>query len=247
MVYQKLTHMCLRCIQNKRTLAKVVGLTFSWLLMFQLLVLLWLHEEKKDQIPIPRFFTKNLSSNQLAALTTANNEKTKTQNFVVITCKRPSNNTKVSDFRIIDSVSNLPHDTKAKYIVIIPHRTKNSSLGLNILEKKDQRSMMFLAEILTSLEDLDGATCVSKAVLSDMVETYDMFSRELLGLPWSKIFLNSSWCNFARRNWSIQIRNRGSFKVLNYISSDNFRGIFQLCNIINGPVVLRKDKFFEIG
>lgn len=211
---------------------------------------MWLHQERKDPTGMFWFSTKNftVNYNRLATLKTADSEEKSTQNFVFITHKRPTTViTKFSDFILVDSVSKLPpHDTKAKYVVIIPHKIKNSTLGLNVFEKKDQRSMMFLAEMLHSLANLDGATCVPQAVLSD-VEASIPFSRELLRHRWREIFLNSSWCNFIRRDWSIQIRNRGSIRGLNYISTDNFHGIFQMCNIINGPVVLRKDIFIRIG
>jgi hypothetical protein len=190
--------------------------------------------------------TKNISLTRLEAVKT----KSWTIPKIIVVERQARTAVKDSYFAVVDSVSKLVMQSEAKYVVIIPHRIQNIDLGFRVLEKNDQQSVKFLGHMLNSLSELDGATCIPARAIHNIVN----FPPELRDIAWRKIF-NTSCCNFARRDWSIQIRNTGKIQLLNihnipkspnHFTNISIPNIFQLCNIINGPFVLRKDKFIEL-
>jgi len=91
-------------------------------------------------------------------------------------------------------------------IVIFPHSfSKEKALHENY-----ERAVDNLREFLQSTDEFDGAICLQHP------STHNSSENEELNYGQAKtarnIFLESSWCRFTQRNWSVNIRDRSFFK-----------------------------------
>ncbi|KAK3742205.1 hypothetical protein QZH41_005596, partial [Actinostola sp. cb2023] len=157
-----------------------------------------------------------------------------------VTSTLPWNETTLlSRFVIVDSVSSIPTNPNAKYVLVIPRRIKKI-IGTAILERNDQQAATIAGRMMDSMNNLDGLAC-SPRKFKNITLNVD---RRLSNEEWKGLF-NTTWCNFARREWSIQIRNSGNIEKVKF--GENHNVTFQMCNLVNGPLVLRKEKFVQLN
>ena len=108
---------------------------------------------------------------------------------------------------------------------------------LMFFDQQDQLSFLQLEDFLQTASEYDAATCLQPS-------KENMESRSALRET------NSSWCRFARREWSMAIRNTGRWKEITNSQSSNtpaLNYVFQECNIVQGPFVIRADVFEKLG
>lgn len=155
-----------------------------------------------------------------------------------------------SYFVVLDSVNfNIPSNTNATFVLVIPRRINKDSL--NVYNRSDERSARIAGSMLNALNELDGIACLPRSSRKYLEDRNDFSSKE----HWKRSF-NSTWCNFLKRGWSIQIRNSGNisaydFELLegltNKLPGAGSVSMIQMCNLVNGPFVLRKETFVKLG
>ena len=164
-----------------------------------------------------------------------------------------TNNSTVS-FIHVNSRSSMSGENASPVIVIFPHSySKEKALHGN-----DERAVESLRAFLQSTDEFDGATCLQHPSTHNSSEgeelNYDQANTA------RNISLESSWCRFMQRNWSVNIRNTGPVQNVKLQRSrfenrtfraDNFSEeasiMVQTCNIVQGPFVIRQDVFQRIG
>ena len=144
-------------------------------------------------------------------------------------------------------------------LVIFPYRdTDEVKKTLWEIAENDKRALWKLSEFLDSQEQFDGATCLRHP----LTHTWHGEKRQNLTENWLKkhdqnntairTILEWSWCRFKKRNWSLHIRNTGPVQkvklrklAINLPVEEMI--MFQNCNILQGPFVIRKKVFDRIA
>ena len=129
------------------------------------------------------------------------------------------------------------------------------------MAEDDKLSLLTLYEFLDVTVRFDGATCLQPLTEHKRAD-HELHQEKLYNQM--KDSLESSWCRFITKEWSLHIKNTGP--VLNtrlesktstngsspnkFSFSDFANGIlivYQVCNIAQGPFVMRGDVFHRIG
>ena len=142
-------------------------------------------------------------------------------------------------------------DGNASFLVIFPYSTKEKNISQG-LKEIDERFLWKLSDFLGSVKEFHGATCLqqpsSHTRESDRTSDHDYIKT---GRSDS---VDSSWCRFIRKKWSVHIRNTGPLQnvqleesLLIESNSTEEMIVLQICNILQGPFVIRKDVFHRIG
>ena len=141
-------------------------------------------------------------------------------------------------------------DDNVSFLVIFPFSTKQKNISQN-----DKRSLLKLSHFLGSVKDFHGATCLQEPVTRNREESvYRLKHKEIKSV--GNISLDSSWCRFIKKKWSVHIRNTGpvqNVQLENFLpvesnsTADPELTALQSCNIIEGPFVIRKDVFNRLG
>ena len=163
-----------------------------------------------------------------------------------------TNNSTVS-FIHVSSRSSMSGENSSPVIVIFPHSFSEEKA----IHENDERAVENLREFLESTDEFDGATCLQHPSTHHSSESeelnYDQANTA------RNISLESSWCRFLQRNWSVNIRNTGPvqkvivrrprFVNTTFLAdfSEEASIMVQKCNIVQGPFVIRKDVFQRIG
>ncbi|KAL9971114.1 hypothetical protein ACROYT_G023601 [Oculina patagonica] len=96
------------------------------------------------------------------------------------------------------------------------------------------------------MKEFHGATRLQQPLTHDKGSDHDA------GIKTARsVSLDSSWYRFITKKWSVHIRNTGPVQNLQVKISppneSNREIMLQSCNILQGPFVIRKDVFHEIG
>ena len=151
-------------------------------------------------------------------------------------------------------------DENNSYVMVLPF-SKTEEKAFNDLAEDDKLSLLTLYEFLDVMVDFDGATCLQPLTEHKRAD-HELHQEKLYNQM--KDSLESSWCRFITKKWSLHIKNTGP--VLNtrlesktstngsspnkFSFSDFANGIlivYQVCNIAQGPFVMRGDVFHRIG
>ena len=142
--------------------------------------------------------------------------------------------------------------------MIFPHSHSEQEIKtlLDWLAANDRRAVLKLIEFLDLKKEFDGATCLQHPSTQNrrgQHETGD--ESKTVG----KISLQSSWCRFKVKTWSVIIRNTGPVQMvkLRKLLGNEFSAtenstleeeiLLQNCNMLQGPFVMRKNVFDIIG
>ena len=139
----------------------------------------------------------------------------------------------------------------ASFLVILPYSTKEEKYISQEFQEVHKLSLWKLRNFLGSVKEFDGATCLQKPLTlnKESGHTSPPQGRKTA----RSISLDSSWCRFITRTWSVQIRNTGPVQEVElgkslpskFNSKDTI--FVQSCNIVQGPFVIRKGIFHKIG
>lgn len=157
------------------------------------------------------------------------------------------------------SSSSTVTDENNRYVMVLPF-SKTEEKASHDLAEDDKLSLQKLHEFLDVMVDFDGATC-SQPSTGHKQAGYEY--REKL-YNQRKNSLDSSWCRFITKKWSLHIRNTGpvlnthlrnktstNLSYLNKFSLSDFANgkmiTYQVCNIAKGPFVMRTDVFHRTG
>ena len=151
-------------------------------------------------------------------------------------------------------------DENNSYVMVLPF-SKTEEKAFNDLAEDDKLSLLTLYEFLDVMVRFDGATCLQPLTEHKRAD-HELHQEKLYNQK--KDSLESSWCRFITKKWSLHIKNTGP--VLNtrlesktstngsspnkFSFSDFANGIlivYQVCNIAQGPFVMRGDVFHRIG
>ena len=148
---------------------------------------------------------------------------------------------------------NIAQDNNVSFVVIFPFSSKRNNISQN-----DKRCLFKLSHFLDSVKEFHGASCLEEPLThsteSDS-ESHD-YRPKHKSLPTGITSLDSSWCRFTTKNWSVQIRNTGpvrDIELQNFLPSksngslDKELSTVQSCNILQGPFMIRKDIFHKLG
>ena len=148
----------------------------------------------------------------------------------------------------LDSGFNVTDDN-APFVMIFPHSTSRETDEKTLIMKlSDDRAIGKLREFLDSMKEFDGATCLHPSTNNSV----HLRTHGEINLTLSNMSVESSWCRFIKRNWSVHIRNTGSVQTVKLLRGVNSTTIeetimFQNCNILRGPFAIRKEVYHTIG
>jgi len=136
-------------------------------------------------------------------------------------------------------------------LVVFPYSSKQNNIS-----QDDKRSILKLSHFLGTKKELHGATCLEEPLIhsTKRVSEGDYRAKpeemKLVG----NISLDSSWCRFITKKWSVHIRNTGLVEYVHLenslpvnVSKDLELTAIQNCNIVRGPFMIRKDIFQKLG
>lgn len=150
------------------------------------------------------------------------------------------------DFVHLNSESRAK-DHDSSLLMIFPHSLINEETSSGDLKDNDRLALRKLYEFLAAMKELDGATC-----LGNRRDEYSGSKQDEIN-PVRNVSLESSWCRFTKRKWSLSIRNTGRVEKVQLLKPQTESSpaieeiVFQNCNILQGPFVIRKDVFHRIG
>ena len=150
-------------------------------------------------------------------------------------------------------------DESSPIVMVFPHSNKGKHFSHELLEK-DELAFWNLREFLGAMEGFDGATCLQPEVSKLSSETDHVRQQEYINFT-RNIYLDSSWCRFMKREWSVQIRNTGrvqnvQIRLIKQVTNESSlpgKGtlpvdiLLQSCNIVQGPFLIRRDVYDRIG
>jgi len=131
----------------------------------------------------------------------------------------------------------------ASLLMIFPHSAIEEEIKpLQELAENDRRAVLKLSEFLDLKKEFDGATCLrqhpSTQNRRDEHETGDESKTA------GKISLQSSWCQFIIRNTGpvLKVKLRKHFRNKSVAENSFYEEeiLLQICNILQGPFVVRK-------
>lgn len=151
-------------------------------------------------------------------------------------------------------------DENNRYVMVLPF-SKIEEKAFNHLAEDDKLSLLKLYEFLDVMVDFDGATCLQPSTEHKRAD-HELHQEKLYNQM--KDSLESSWCRFITKKWSLHIKNTGPVlntrlerkTSTNGSSSNKFsfpdlaNGIlivYQVCNVAQGPFVMRGDVFHRYG
>ncbi|KAL9971116.1 hypothetical protein ACROYT_G023603 [Oculina patagonica] len=147
---------------------------------------------------------------------------------------------------VVDNVFNVV-DENASFLVVFPYSSKEENISQE-LKDIDKRSLWKLSHFLGSMKEFHGATCLQQPLAHNHRSGHDA------GIKTARsISLDSSWCRFIAKKWSVHIKNTGPVQNLQVKTSAQNESsreemiVLQSCNILQGPFVIRRDVFLEIG
>ena len=143
-------------------------------------------------------------------------------------------------------------DDSAPFVMIFPHSTSRETDEKTLIMKLP--AIGKLREFLDSMKEFDGATCLHPSTNNSV----HLRTHGEINLTLSNMSVESSWCRFIKRNWSVHIRNTGSVQTVKLLRNVSFpEGVnsttieettmFQNCNILQGPFAIRKEVYHTIG
>ena len=150
-------------------------------------------------------------------------------------------------------------DKSSPFVMVFPHSNKEKHFSQSLLEKH-KLAFWNLNEFLGATEGFDGATCLQPEASTHGKQTDHVRKHEDINNT-RNTYLDSSWCRFIKRDWSVHVRNTGQVlnlrvhlvKSLRSESSFSGTGTFlvdillQSCNIVQGPFLIRRDVYDRIG
>ena len=147
----------------------------------------------------------------------------------------------------------------AQFFIVFPYSRKENNISQELLENK--LALWKLSEFLSAMNEFDGATCLQPESSTHSRENDRVPRHEEINST-RNTYLDSSWCRFIKRDWSVHIRNTGqlqnkeiqmkSFGTESSLRNDsslpvdsNIKEVilFQNCNIVQGPFLIRKNVF----
>ena len=150
----------------------------------------------------------------------------------------------------VDSGFNEANDHNVSFLVILPYSTTKENISQE-LQEVDKLSLRKLSNFLGAVKDFDGATCLRQRLTQ--TEESGHTSPHQGRRTARNISLDSSWCRFITKTWSVHIRNTGpvqEVQLQKYLPKKFNREemiLLQTCNIVQGPYLIRKDIFRRIG
>ena len=157
----------------------------------------------------------------------------------------------------LNSASNMA-DNNATFLMIFPYSIKQDNISQE-LKENDKSSLWKLYRFLGSMKEFHGATCLKESLThsTESDSTSDYRPKHKRGKPTGNTSLDSSWCRFITKKWSVHIRNTGpvrNIQLQNFLpgpesngSLDKELSTIQSCNILQGPFMIRKDIFHKLG
>ena len=136
-------------------------------------------------------------------------------------------------------------DKSSPFKMVFSHSNKGKHFSQELLEK-DKLAFRSLREFLSAIDGFDGATCLQPEA-STHSESDQGRQQDDINFTRS-IYLDSSWCRFMKRKWSVHIRNSGQLLNL-HIRNETLRKdiLLQSCNIVRAPFLIRRDVYGRIG
>lgn len=151
-------------------------------------------------------------------------------------------------------------DESSPFVMVSSHSNKGKHSSQELLEN-NKLAFRNLSEFLSAMDGFDGATCLQPESSTHSESDHDHV-RQQDDINFTRsIYLDSSWCRFMKREWSVHIRNTG--QVLNLQirrikpvrKESSLPGnetlpvdiLLQSCNIVQGPFLIRKDVYSRIG
>ena len=153
-------------------------------------------------------------------------------------------------------------DENASLFIVFPYSSKENNTSQELLENKFM--LWMLREFLSAMKEFDGVTCLQPETLThSRSENIHVRQHEEINNT-RNIYIDSSWCRFLKREWSVHIRNTGQVQnivlpVKPFRNESSLRNeslladhienmiLFQNCNIVQGPFLIRKDAFDRTG
>ena len=151
-------------------------------------------------------------------------------------------------------------DENAPYVAVFPYSTTEDKVSQDFVEE-DKLALQKLSEFLDTMEEFDGATCTQPAATPNAQKDHVLQHEQINIIRNSS--LDSSWCRFIINKWSLHIRNSGRIRNIQLRNKpftdessnesspvDSKSGemiVLQICNIIQGPFIIRNDVFNSIG
>ena len=148
---------------------------------------------------------------------------------------------------------NMAQDDNVPFLVIFPFSWKQHNISEN-----DRRFLFKLSHFLGSMKEFHGASCLEEPLThsTESDSKSDYRPKHERGQPTGNASLDSSWCRFITKKWSVHIRNAGpvrNMQLQNLMpgdsngSLDRELSLIQSCNILQGPFMIRKDIFHKLG
>ena len=174
--------------------------------------------------------------------------------------KRAPLSRKTDSFPFIHSNgSSSGTDESSPFVMVFPHRNKEKHFSQELM-KNDKLAFWNLSEFLGGMEEFDGATCLQPDASTRGSETDQLRQDEDINFT-RNIYLDSSWCRFMKREWSVHIRNTGQVQNLQIRLGKLFEDessllrnetlpvniLLQSCNIVQGPFLIRRHLYDRIG
>ena len=148
-------------------------------------------------------------------------------------------------------------DGSSSLLMIFPHsHSEQENKTLQELAANDKRAVLKLIEFLNLEKEFDGATCLQHPSTQNRRRQHETGDESKTA---GKTSLQSSWCRFNAKKWSVIIRNTGPVQKvkLRKLLGNEFSAtenstleeeiLLQNCNILQGPFVMRKNVFDKIG
>ena len=157
----------------------------------------------------------------------------------------------------LNSATNMA-DNNATFSMIFSYSTKQDNIYQE-LKEDDKLSLWKLSRFLGSVKEFDGATCLQEPLITHNTESdskSDNRPKNKKVNPTGIISLDSSWCRFITKKWSVHIRNTGpvrNIQLKNFLPVESSGSVnkelttIQSCNILQGPFMIRADIFHKLG
>lgn len=150
-------------------------------------------------------------------------------------------------------------DEFSPFMMVFSHSNKGKHFS-HELRENNKLAFRHLSEFLSAMDGFDGATCLQPEASTHSASDHVRQQRDDNNFTRS-IYLDSSWCRFLKREWSVHIRNTGQVLNLQIRRIKPFRNesslpgnetlpvdiLLQSCNIVQGPFLIRKDVYGRIG
>lgn len=167
-------------------------------------------------------YVRVVKSHPTLYFSSVNNTQTGDTLLTTSNSKPPLSND-LFDFVHLDSESGTTND-HASLLVIFPHVLIQDEASSDGLTENEQQALEKLSDFLVAMKEFEGATCLDGSRTGSEIEHSSKLKKVNTA---TKVFLESSWCRFAKIKWSVNIRNTGSAEAEVIV--------FQQCDILEGP------------